>query len=83
MSEKLTIEHVFGTIIPAWYNVVFRDPEVEKLALERGEICRNCENITQIIKDVKVGKKCGLCGCPIMGLVRSRDYGCEGKKWPR
>jgi hypothetical protein len=81
--EPLTIKEVFETIIPAWYRVVFHDKELEKIALERGVICRDCENITPIINNIKVGKKCKLCGCPIVGLTRASDYRCKAKKWSR
>jgi hypothetical protein len=81
LKEELTFDHVFGTIVPAWYHVVFRDPKLEKLALERGEICRTCEHLNHFVKHRKFGKKCGLCGCPIISLVRSESSKCKAGKW--
>lgn len=92
MNNKLTIEYVFGTIVPAWYRIVFHDPEVEKLALERGFICVGdtktgdpppCEFLGQFVRSKKWGAKCTKCGCPIISKVRATENGCPAKKWPR
>jgi hypothetical protein len=84
LKEDLTIEHVFGTIVPAWYKIVFHDPLTQEIALERGETCRLCENLNHFVKNKKWGKKCSLCGCPIIALVRSSDKtNCKGGKWKR
>ena len=87
--EKLTIEKVFKTIVPAWYRVVFHDPELEKLALQRGYICAGdesgdpppCEFLGQFVRSKKYGAKCKACGCPIIAKVRSRTDHCPKGKW--
>ena len=84
LKEDLTIEHVFGTIVPSWYRIAFHDPLNQEIALERGETCRLCENLNHFSKSKKMGKKCGLCGCPIIALVRSSEKtNCKGGKWKR
>jgi hypothetical protein len=84
LKEDLTIEHVFGTIVPAWYRIAFHDPLNQEIALERGEACRTCEHLNHFALSKKHGKKCGICGCPIIALVRSSDKsGCRGGKWKR
>jgi hypothetical protein len=82
MSQKLTIEYVFGTIVPAYYHIAFHDPENERIALERGAVCKDCPNLNHFVQSKKYGKKCKLCGCPIVALVRSRDKNvCKGNFW--
>lgn len=83
MSEKLTIEYVFSTIIPAWKNVVFHDPKIEQLALERGIVCRDCEFLNHFVAHKKLGKKCSVCGCPIMSKIRAVENGCPKGRWSK
>lgn len=81
--ENLTIEYVFGTIVPAWWKVVFHDPENERIALERGIICKECEFRGRFVRSKKYGDKCLKCGCPLISKIRARENGCPAKKWTR
>jgi hypothetical protein len=70
---KLTIEHVFGTIVPAWQKVFFHDPETERIALERGNVCLTCEFRGRFVRSKRWGDKCTK--------IRARENGCPAKKW--
>jgi hypothetical protein len=78
---ELTIEKVFKEILPGWKNLVFHDPAIEKMALERGEICRTCEFMNRGVIHAKYGRKCSVCGCPIAAKVRSPTSKCPKDKW--
>lgn len=80
--QKLTIESVFSEIFPGWRNWAFHSPEVEKMALERGEVCRTCEFLGHFVQSKRYGKKCTKCGCPIAPKVRSESSKCPENKWP-
>lgn len=59
------------SIAVGWSNVVWPDPEVEKLAYKRIEICAPCE---ENIKNL-----CADCGCWIPAKARSPEETCH--KW--
>lgn len=80
--EKLTIKYVFETIVPAWERVFFHDPETERIALERGNVCLTCEFRNQFSRHRKWGDRCKKCGCPLIALIRSSDKKvCKANKW--
>lgn len=60
-------------IIQGWKNLVFKDPEIEKLALKRAEICSTCKNNNASI--------CIECGCPLAAKTRSPKETCPIQLW--
>lgn len=67
-----TIQNKLKQIKEGWKNLVFENPEVEKTATIKAEICAGCEkNIMNI---------CTHCGCWISAKVRSKSN-CPQKKW--
>ena len=62
-------------------------PQMEKMALERAEICKGCPFLKQ--QPVKVmGKsvskyKCGKCGCAFPMMVYAPRTKCPIGKWPK
>ncbi len=75
-------------ILNGWEN--YFTGKVSDKAIERAEICAECENIEKgvfevlmpdyAIKEIQ-GYKCGVCECPISTAVRSEDYKCPLGKW--
>ena len=61
-------------ILAGWRNVVVRDPEVERLAQTRGEVCLKCPHRKLIV--------CGKCGCPLKAKLRAPDANCPDNRWP-
>jgi hypothetical protein len=60
-------------ILAGWKNVLIKDPEVERLAHARGEICLQCPHRKRIV--------CGLCGCPLKAKLRAPDAECPDNRW--
>lgn len=61
-------------IVEGWGNVLFPDPEVEKVAKYRALRCAACDfNILNLCT------KCG--GCPIIAATRSKDHECPIGRW--
>lgn len=74
-------------------NTVFVKEEVEKIALERYEICKACpkNSTNKDKKDFDPGKwfsalrpdeHCSMCACNIHAKVRSLHTACPIDKWP-
>lgn len=61
-------------IFKGWKNYVFPNPDIEKLAKERMEICVGCEFLSN-------RNSCELCGCYMPAKVRSPKSHCNEKKW--
>lgn len=61
-------------IIEGWSNLLIRDPEVEKFALERAEKCANCDAAND-------KNFCAICGCYIPAKVRSKKEKCPNGEW--
>jgi|688.fasta_scaffold1331275_2 hypothetical protein len=62
-------------------NILIPDKDIEPLAKERENICKNCEELKQFLKiGDKIIYKCNLCGCPIAAKIRSNDN-CPKNKW--
>lgn len=82
-------------IISGWKNVVFKNKDVEELAIVRAKICSECPHAnpnypfkkflpeeggkTKIIE----GMGCNLCGCPLSAKVRAVLDSCPDnpKRW--
>lgn len=64
-------------ILNGWKNVIFTDPEVEKLALKRAKVCSTCEH-----NKVNI---CMACGCVLSAKVRSTKAttNCPHDKWEK
>jgi hypothetical protein len=67
-------------IAEGWINLArekigIANPDVEILAKVRGEICLNCDDVSEneII--------CGHCGCHVESKIRATHSKCPIKKW--
>jgi uncharacterized paraquat-inducible protein A len=60
-------------IIQGHWNALIPDDQVELIAEERMDICRECEFIKET--------KCGKCGCPLRAKTRSMRSKCPIDKW--
>lgn len=78
-------------IVNGWYNLTIKNAVVERVAMERANICAKCpfaemsSGIYTAVIDNKTtqirGLKCTKCGCPLSAKVRSsKDY-CPIGKW--
>jgi hypothetical protein len=67
-SEKLQ------SIISGWSNLLYRNAEVEKIALERAKKCAGCPKANSI-------NVCILCNCYIPAKVRSLKEKCKDNQW--
>lgn len=66
-----------GEIFEGWKNLIFEDPEVEKVALPRLEICAKCPIRTNGICDSTKGG----CGCVTTAKARCLTCKCPKNKW--
>ncbi len=57
------------SIAKGWSNVIWPNPEVEKVAYKRIKICAECEH--------NVKSFCNDCGCWIPAKARSLDEHCK------
>lgn len=62
-------------ILNGWSNVVWPNPKVEKLAMDRALICAECPSNKDNI--------CGECGCPLIAKTRSEYSTCPLGKWSK
>jgi len=82
---------ILSNIIAGWSNLVFTDPQVEALAIQRAAICAKCpfaeilNGLHTVVVDKKTtqvrGLKCGKCGCPLSAKVRAPHDACPIGKW--
>ena len=82
---------ILSNIIAGWSNLVFTDPQVEALAIQRAAICAKCpfaevlSGLHTMVVDKKTtqvrGLKCGKCGCPLSAKVRAPHDSCPAGKW--
>ena len=82
---------ILSNIIAGWSNLVFTDPQVEALAIQRAAICAKCpfaevlNGLHTMVVDKKTtqvrGLKCGKCGCPLSAKVRAPQDACPIGKW--
>lgn len=78
-----------GRIITGWKNVIFENPEVERQAEARAQVCGKCpfavEGAWEIIKDRRIeevsGMVCSRCSCPLSAKLRSPQETCPEKLW--
>jgi hypothetical protein len=64
-------------IYEGWKNLVFENPEVEKVAIPRLEICAKCPIRTNGACDSSKGG----CGCVVSAKARCLDCKCPKGKW--
>lgn len=60
-------------IIDGWKNVIWENPRIEKLAMDRAVICGDCF--------YNVNNTCTRCGCPLVAKTRSEYSKCPMSKW--
>jgi hypothetical protein len=60
-------------ILSGWGNLIWENPRIEKIAMDRAVICSSC--------DKNVNGKCNLCGCIIAAKCRSEFSKCPASKW--
>ena len=60
-------------IFEGFKNLVFKNPKVEKVALDRLKVCHKCPS--------RKGIKCGKCGCFLATKTRSLTSECPDKRW--
>ena len=70
----MTTAEKLQSIISGWKNLLYRNAEVEKIALERAKKCANCKYANNI-------NVCILCNCYIPAKVRSLKEECKDKQW--
>lgn len=60
-----------------WKNAIWKDEEVEKVALERATVCAKCPS--------NKGNACIECGCPLFAKTRSmkETNKCDLGKWKK
>ena len=90
LTRKGKPDIVLKNIVAGFSNLIGNDPEIQKLATERAEICAKCpfavkSGIYSIVVDNKTkniqGMKCGKCGCNLSAKVRSIQDTCPLGKW--
>lgn len=60
-------------IYDGWKNLVFPNPEVERMAKGRAEVCASCDENKNNI--------CGKCGCYVPAKCRAKEDKCPLNKW--
>jgi len=79
-----------SNIVSGFANLAFPDQEVEKLAMQRADICARCPfaqktGVYSVVKDSRTiqiqGMKCNQCGCNLSAKVRSINDTCPVGKW--
>ena len=68
-KRKLTGTDKLKSILEGWKNVIWKNPQVEKIAHDRAEICAKC--------DCNDKGWCNDCGCPIIAKARSLSEYCD------
>ncbi len=72
-----------------WKGYVWETPEIKSMAESRAIECAKCDEavygwvasfVEDELKDIQ-GLKCGLCDCPLSGLLRSPDEKCKIGRW--
>lgn len=65
-------------IIKGWSNLIYRNPEIEQVAVIRAQKCENCDQLSIIATYYLY---CKQCGCYIPAKIRSLGSTCPLKKW--
>lgn len=60
-------------ILSGWSNVIWENPRIEKIAMDRAVICSECI--------YNVQNKCSQCSCPLIAKTRSEYSKCPMNKW--
>ncbi len=74
-------------IVEGWKNVIWENPQVERVAKERASICANCDfNVDNICDSNKSGttihgNPVNGCGCPLIAKTRSMATSCPKMLW--
>lgn len=72
-------------ITQGWTNLIWENPEIEKIAHKRAEICatsgENGNPCERLIAVKKRGILCGKCYCLIEAKVRTPGERCPIGKW--
>lgn len=63
----------FQEIISGYKNLIWENPEIEKLAVDRALVCSVCPH--------NIDNKCDQCGCWIPAKTRSEYSKCPSSKW--
>lgn len=66
-----------GQIYEGWKNLVFKNKQVEDIALPRLEICAKCP----IRTEGRCDSAKGGCGCNVEAKARCIECKCPKKKW--
>lgn len=61
------------SIYDGWSNLIWKSPEVERIAKERALICAHC--------DLNKHELCKECGCYLPAKIRSIKEKCPIAKW--
>lgn len=62
------------SIISGWKNLLYRDPSVEVIAIERAKKCASCNNLGAL-------GFCSICSCYVPAKVRSLNEKCPINEW--
>lgn len=69
-------------IIRGWKNLLIRDEFVEEIALDRLDVCSECEcNTTK--PDLTMLSRCTECDCVLEAKARNLDSNCPKNKWKK
>lgn len=63
----------FQEIINGYKNLIWENPEIEKLAMDRALVCSTCPS--------NVDNKCKICGCFIPAKCHSEYSRCPKGLW--
>jgi hypothetical protein len=66
-------------IATAWKNVISKNDEVELIAADRMDTCKQCP----FKKEMLGVAVCGLCHCPLVAKTRSPLNSCDRGAWKR
>jgi hypothetical protein len=69
---------VLQQIVEGWKNLLWKDKEIEKIAIQRAAICASCEELSTI---VGFYLHCKRCTCYIPAMTRSMEKRCPMAKW--
>lgn len=72
-GKKMTVPEKLKSIYEGWKYLIWPNPEIEKIAKKRADICSNCNWSKMNV--------CRQCGCYISAKVRSEKEKCPIDKW--
>jgi len=70
-----------GNILEGWKNLIWANPQVEKIAKTRLEICGECPKRSNYPQETTLKSTCTECGCIIEAKTRSINSVCPLGKW--